>query len=206
VSAPSTVESSGEHTRSLRDFLRPAVYAVRRAAYRTAHPWRRRRALRLLRSAAPVRSVAFICLGNICRSPYAAAVMAERLGHVEGLRIGSAGLLRGGRASPAEAVAVAAERGYDLEPHRSRPVDAAMMSDFDLLVVMEGRQKRALLARGARDPDRILVLGDLDPTPAAGQRTIRDPFGMEEDGFRHAYDRIDRCMDVLVQALEPGGP
>ncbi|MEJ2503031.1 MAG: hypothetical protein P8177_06885 [Gemmatimonadota bacterium] len=163
MSAPSTVESSGEHTRSLRDFLRPAVYAVRRAAYRT-------------------------------------------LGHVEGLRIGSAGLLRGGRASPAEAVAVAAERGYDLEPHRSRPVDAAMMSDFDLLVVMEGRQKRALLARGARDPDRILVLGDLDPTPAAGQRTIRDPFGMEEDGFRHAYDRIDRCMDVLVQALEPGGP
>lgn len=184
---------------SWRDLLRPMVHRARRTFYRLGHPWRRRQALRLMRSARPVESAAFICLGNICRSPYAAAVAEERMG--EGLRVLSAGLLRGGRSCPAEAVEAAGERGLDLDPHVSQRVEGGILDGIDLVVVMDPRQRRALLDRGAAPASRILVLGDVDPSTAGGSRTIPDPYGKDLPLFREVYDRIDRCMAVLEREL-----
>lgn len=194
-------EAEAEGGRTWRDVLRPFVHGARRLVYRLMHPWRRRRAIRLVRNASPLGSVAFICLGNICRSPYAAVAASARL-ESRGVRVLSAGLLRGGRPSPGEAVEAARERGLDLGSHVSRGVEGGLLEDVDLAVVMDPRQKRALLDRRAARAGRILVLGDLDPSTEGGRRTIPDPWGQELPVFREVYDRIDRCMEVLYGELE----
>jgi protein-tyrosine-phosphatase len=200
---PSNDSAETGNGRTWRDVLRPFVHGARRLAYRLAHPWRRRRAIRLVRKAAPVGSVAFICLGNICRSPYAAAAARARA-ESRGVRVLSAGLLRGGRPCPEEAVEAARERGLDLQAHRSQGVERGLLEDVDLAVVMDPRQRKALLDRGAARPGRILVLGDLDPSTAGGRRTIPDPYDQDLPVFRDVYDRIDRCMAVLHSELENG--
>src|SRR5688572_33037024 len=97
---------------------------LRRTPDRALHPLRRRRVLEALRRRAPVPHtpavVLVVCYGNICRSPFAAAVLARALGGMRGgARVESAGLIGPppSRPAPPHAVTVAARRGVDLAPH-----------------------------------------------------------------------------------------
>lgn len=156
---------------------------------------------RLLRRRLP-ESVLFVCHGNICRSPYAAATFSQRLGASSGshVRVDSAGFVAPGRPAPRHAVDVAARRGIDLSEHRSKLVAPDNWGGAELVLVMEPRQRDILEALYGRDGREILILGDLDPQPGA-TRAIADPIGQPRAAFEESYARIDRCVDVLVTAL-----
>lgn len=186
-----------ESTGWIAERARRAARWVRRLPDRLLHPRRRRRAReRLSGGARSDGPVLFICHGNICRSPYAEKVLArEARGR---LAVTSAGLMGPDRPSPETARQVAAERGVDLEAHRSRLVTTELLRSACLVVVMEPYQARALHDRhGFR---RSLVLGDLDPEPVE-RRPIRDPIFRPPELFREVYDRIDRCVDEMLDAM-----
>jgi protein-tyrosine phosphatase len=185
----------------LRALLGPVVRAARRAGERWLHPSRRRRALARLRRHRMPRSVVFVCHGNICRSPYAAGAFRARLGPHAGvvIRVQSAGFIGPDRPAPRFAVDEAAARGVDLRGHRSTLVSAPGLRDAELIVVMEPVQAEALRVRfGAPGP--VVVLADLDPHSDGG-RTIVDPVDKPRAVFAASYDRIDRCVAVLADAV-----
>jgi protein-tyrosine-phosphatase len=93
----------------------------------------------------------------------------------------------------------------DLTAHRSRALTHDVVDDTDLFVVPAIEQRRQLRREQGIDPDRVLHLGDLDPEPIRA-RKIEDPWGKERTIFRQSYDRIDRCLDVLADALEKASP
>ncbi len=179
--------------------LRQLAKYVLRTPQRLLHPHRRQAAEAMLR-AAPVNSVLVLCLGNICRSPYAAAQLREALGPAWTGRVDSAGFVGPGRPSPWEAVNVATEHGVDLSAHRSRTVVAEDITQFDLIIVMEAGQHTRLNKTLSACAPRVLVLGDLDPEPIS-QRTIVDPFGRGLGEFHSSYARIDRCTARLAAAI-----
>ncbi|MFQ5747057.1 MAG: low molecular weight phosphatase family protein [Gemmatimonadota bacterium] len=187
---------------------RRLLRALRHAPDRILHPVRRRAVLSDLRSGPTPRSLLFLCHGNICRSPYAAAVAERALGtRAARCRIASAGFIGPGRSAPPEAVEVAARRGIDLSGHRSRTVDGASIGEVDLVVVMSRGQARAIVEEGRRT-GRVIVLGDLDPDPI-DTRAIRDPVEQPADVFEDVYARIDRCVAALATAVgsePPAGP
>jgi protein-tyrosine phosphatase len=183
---------------------RALARALRHLPDRMLHGRRRGRAVASLAHSANIRSVLFICHGNICRSPYAAAAFRAMLppslrGHVE---IGSAGFIGPDRPPPAESLLVAGKRGIELTNHRSSLLSVEKVQRYDLLVVMEERQRRAI---AATYPHRgLIVLGDLDPEPI-DTRTIRDPYAQSEAVFEQSFARIDRCLQLLVDTLYPLG-
>ncbi len=180
--------------------LRRLLRGVRYTPERLLHPVRRRQARRRLATRPRPRRVLFICLGNICRSPYAAFAFARRIKDGTSIDVQSAGFIGPDRPSPPEAVEVAAERDVDLTPHRSVLINSTTATAADLIVVMDvGQQQRLVQAFGIPG-DRILVLGDLDPQPI-DRRTIRDPFDQPREIFENSYDRIDRCLLELVSVL-----
>lgn len=184
----------------MKAHLRQFLSYVRHAPDRLAHRRRRDAAIRALSGAGPVRSVLWVCYGNICRSPYAAAAFRSamaRSGH--SVAVLSAGFIGPNRPSPDEAIAVARSRGLDLRPHRSVLI-ADTPQRADVAVVMEPRQKPALVREAGYDPDRVFVFGDFDPEPIT-KRTIVDPFGRSEPYFEAAYDRIDRCLTTFLAAF-----
>lgn len=164
---------------------------------RLLHAQRRSSSVRRLKERPPA-SVLVMCLGNICRSPFAAAVL-ERSAAGTMLRVESAGFLKSGRSAPEAAQQSALRRGIDMSSHRSRQVTEELVQSTDLVIVMDRGQQRQLADRFARR-DGILVLGDLDPMPI-DTRTIRDPFDQPDEIFDSVYDRIERCVDALAQCL-----
>jgi protein-tyrosine phosphatase len=164
------------------------------------HAWRRRAALaELARRGAP-ESIVVICYGNICCSPFAAAVLQTRLAATDA-RVASGGFIGPGRSCPANAVDAARRRHQDLASHRSQLLTPALVRTADLLVVMDAEQRDAVRDRFGRTRRDVLLLGDFDPLPIQ-TRAIRDPVECPPAVFEEVYARIDRCVTVLAAAIK----
>ncbi len=176
--------------------------AVRRAPERLLHRWRRRAAHTAVSRGRPPRAVLVLCYGNICRSPFAAALLARQLAPA-GVRVESAGLMGPDRPAPREAVRAAAAHSVDLSRHRSRLVTAALVRGADLVVVMDEAQRRAVCERFGRRPADVVLLGDFDPEPIPA-RAIRDPVDQPLRVFAEVYARIARCARGFARAAAAG--
>ena len=184
------------------DPIRPLLRLIRHGPDRLLHPIRRRRLLARLREAPTPTSALFICLGNINRSPFAAAAferaMASRGSNT--VRVRSAGFIGPGRPASETARELAASRGLDLSDHVSRLIDPADVRETDLTVVMDARQRRRVCREAGVPKRNVVVLGDLDPVRIV-RRVIQDPYGHPREVFERVFDRIERCVDGLADAV-----
>jgi protein-tyrosine phosphatase len=153
-----------------------------------------------------VTRVLFVCLGNICRSPTAAAVLragAARRGlTVEVDSAGTDGWHSGEGADPRSAQHAAA-RGYDLSAHRARAVTGADFERFDLLLAMD-RSNRARLDAACPASHRHKVRLALDFATEASEREVPDPYREGPRGFEHVLDLLEDDCRGLLDAVEGG--
>ena len=147
--------------------------------------------------------ILFVCLGNICRSPAAEAVLrAKAVERQIGLEIASAGTggWHQGDGADARMVRAARARGYSLERHRARQVAFSDFYEFDYLLAMDLRNQSDLLAMAPpnRDCDIRLFLdfadGDTRETP--------DPYYGGPEGFEHVLDLLEAGADGFLAHLE----
>lgn len=179
--------------------VRDTIRSIRSAPDRWAHAGRRRAARMAARVLAPFDALVFLCHGNVCRSPFAAAVATSKLGPRRAdVSITSAGFIGPGRGAPAEALASALRCGVDLRTHRSRLVESLQFGARPLVLVMHAGQRQALLAARPALVNRVLVLGDFDPEPIR-EREIADPWGGAPSEFDASYARISRCVGALMR-------
>jgi protein-tyrosine-phosphatase len=118
--------------------------------------------------------------------------------------VASAGFIGPGRPSPPPAIAEAAAFGVDLVPHRSQLLTREAVERAAVIVVMDGAQAAAVGSEFGADPNRVVVLGDLDPAPRVERRVI-DPVEQPAPVFRACYERMARCLTVLANALAERG-
>lgn len=151
-------------------------------------------------------SVLFICHGNVCRSPYAAAAFSASLAPatLDGMGIASAGFIGPDRSPPPKALAAARRFGQEMSAHRSRLITSENLQAADLIVVMAADQARGIRNRVRSGSTEVVVLGDLDPLPIR-RRGILDPWDGTDADFDSSYGRISRCVDELVRCVEVGG-
>jgi protein-tyrosine phosphatase len=158
-------------------------------------------------SSAAVRKVRvlMVCMGNICRSPTAEAVLRHRVtraGLAARVEIDSAGTYAGHVGSPPDerSTAHAARRGYDLTDQRARRVASDDFSTFDLLLAMDDDNYEALLARcPAELTPRVRRL--MDFAPPGSPSAVPDPYYGGGAGFEYVLDLIELACDGLVQYL-----
>lgn len=177
---------------------------VRRPLGRALHATRRRSAIRLLAARRDtIKSILFVCHGNICRSPYAAEAFRRLLSLAAGsprMEVRSAGFIAPGRPAPPNAVAVAERHEVDLTQHRSQLLDARNVSEADLVVVMDPFQRQQIAWRFGRRNRDVLILADLLPA-FEDARVIPDPIDGPPEKFERVYSQIDGCLGALASAL-----
>ncbi len=157
-----------------------------RPQIRRAQSARARKALR------DARSVLFVCMGNICRSPF-----AEHFGRQvlpEYMRIKSCGYHPvEGRSSPVEAMAAAREFGVDLTEHRSQAISPELVRQADVIFTFDEDNRRSVLSRFPEARSKTFRIGLLDPQ---GPAVIRDPFGGTVQDYREIYGLIAQALDA----------
>ena len=164
------------------------------------HPLRRFYTRARLRRA-KANAVLFVCQGNLCRSPYAAALLSELSNFGErDLDVESAGFMTEIPTPPRIAIDAAASHGVNLSDHVAKLVTRALVVNSDLIVVMEARQRQRMQRIFRTGIAPVIVLGDLDPQ-LGNHRDIEDPIQKPREVFEATYSRIDRCVDVLAQLV-----
>jgi protein-tyrosine-phosphatase len=182
--------------RAVLGWLRRGLVGLRDGVDGWLHPRRRRAAHARLAELAP-SAVLFICLGNICRSPYAARVMG---GLGSAVRADSSGYLGPGRAPPSEALEVARSRGIEHADHVSKLTTPEMLDSAQAVFVFDRFNVKNLRDSPGARPERVLWLGDFDPE-WSGKRAIVDPWGKPLEEYRATFERIERCVAEVVRVL-----
>lgn len=124
--------------------------------------------------------IIFLCTGNTCRSPMAAALFENGLTaeEREQYEVRSFGLAAfGGEPASGYAVDVMAEHGIDIADHRSTPLNRYALSEAELVVCMTEAHSRVLLQVGV-EPERLIVFD------------IPDPYKGTLDDYRRCAEKI----------------
>ncbi len=148
-----------------------------------------------------IRSVLFVCLGNICRSPTAEGVMrtmAAQAGLSLDIDSAGTGAWHVGKPPHAPAIRAAARRGYDLTGFRARQVGRADFTRFQLILAMDVanlRDLERLAPPGA--PARLGRL--LAHAPETGRSEVPDPY--HSGDYEAVLDLIETACRGLVTRL-----
>lgn len=155
--------------------------------------------------------VLMVCMGNICRSPTAEAVLRHKLkaaGLEKTVEVDSAGTHGGHVGEPPDARAQrhARLRGYDLSRLRARRLTAEDFTRFDWVIAMD-QDNLSRMAELA--PDGHVARLELLMTHAtrrAGVTAVPDPYYGPPAGFDHVLDLIEDGCDGLLPWLTPHPP
>lgn len=135
------------------------------------------------------KRILLVCIGNICRSPTAEYLLRERLAAGD-FDVSSAGLAAVvGRPMDKMAAKVLLEHGIDGSRHRGRQLNADLLRQSDLILVME-KSHAASIARTAPEVSgKVLMLGKWQ-----SDNDIPDPYGQPRAAFDQAYQQIDKAV------------
>jgi protein-tyrosine phosphatase len=132
--------------------------------------------------------ILFVCLANLCRSPFAEAIARKR--HGRSIEPASAGIAPQGR--PFEEAVEVAERlfGADLSGHRPRHVLEFPLDDFDFIIAMDSSVFM-----------RLSSMNEVPPEKLYGWE-IADPCGLGVDAYEAAARSIEREIDAFLLQRE----
>jgi protein-tyrosine phosphatase len=149
--------------------------------------------------------VLLVCMGNICRSPMAQAVLRKMAG--ARLEADSAGTfpVRLPQGADPRALTVLARRGYVVEKRRPRAVTAPDFERFDLLLAMDGDNLAELRGRCPPGQDGKLRLF-LDFAPGLEGQDVPDPYYGDLSGFERVLDLCEVGARGLLEQFERGMP
>ena len=149
--------------------------------------------------------VSFVCLGNICRSPMAAAIFSNR---VKGFTSPRASVESGGTSSwhigedahPQSRKAWEAA-GYSYT-HRASQFSTLDLERIDLVLAMDSENFANIraLARSEHDLKKIFLMRDFDNSIPPGA-SVPDPYSHEDQAYEHVRELLESAVAGLINAV-----
>ena len=142
-----------------------------------------------------------VCLGNICRSPLAEGILADKIAkkgldwHVDSAGTGGWHV---GNLPDYRSIAVAKKYGIDLTNQRARQLQLSDLEDFDLIFAMDSSNFSDIKtkAKNEQQINKIHLIRNLvNPNE---NRAVPDPY-YDDNGFEDVYFMLDEACDKILE-------
>ena len=143
--------------------------------------------------------ILFVCLGNICRSPMAEALVRHKaaLLGIE-VEVDSAGTGDWHVGQSADPHTIATLERYGIAaPSLGRRLRREDFTEFDEILVMDEQNRRNVLMWPGAIRAKVRLFDD--------PNEIADPYYGEPEGFETMYRQLDRATDRLLERLVASG-
>ncbi|MGP5315565.1 low molecular weight protein-tyrosine-phosphatase [Psychrobacter faecalis] len=127
-------------------------------------------------------NILVVCVGNICRSPMAEALLKQRYPH-KNIDSAGVGALVGHSADPA-ALEIMAGQEIDITNHVAKQIDEGLAKKADLIFTMSDSQTKWIEERWPFCRGKTFKLGHWQ------DKDIADPYKHDMSAFQTAYQDI----------------
>ena len=153
------------------------------------------------------KNLLFVCLGNICRSPAAEAVMTgkiEKSGLASKIKCDSAGTIgfHSGERADGRMRRHALKRGYPVTSISRRINPVRDFINFDMVIAMDDQNIEDLFGLAPTDLDRKKIFRMTDFRQQLDYDLVPDPYYGGDDGFELVLDILEDACDGLLDYLQ----
>jgi protein-tyrosine phosphatase len=143
--------------------------------------------------------VLVVCVGNICRSPMAEALLRHRLSR-PGVKLHSAGIgAAPGTPMDPLAIEVLQEHQVPVMAHAARRADRELLRQAELILLMERAHLLNIMQLAPEVRGKAFLIGQWQH-----KTEIADPFRRPRQAFEQAYEHLSRCVDDWLPYLQSG--
>lgn len=146
--------------------------------------------------------ILIVCLGNICRSPMAEAVLQSKLG--DDYTVDSCGTisLHEGEQPDKRAIKTSQKMGMDISSQKSRPITPRDFEHFDRILCMDVSVFEDVIAK-AKNPEQKKKVGlFLEEGEIADRKDVPDPYWGGEQEFQDVYQLIDVASSRIAEKIK----
>ncbi|RUM63879.1 MAG: low molecular weight phosphotyrosine protein phosphatase [Sulfurimonas sp.] len=146
-----------------------------------------------------MKSIIFVCLGNICRSPIAEGC-AKKLAQENKLNLkiesSGTGSWHIGEAPCDNSIKVCKSHNINISKYKGSQFTKADINSYDLVVALDNSNYNDLKALGVSS---LVKLGDY----GYNSQDVPDPYFFDGfKGFEEVYEMINTCVDNLFNELK----
>jgi glycine hydroxymethyltransferase len=152
-----------------------------------------------------VKSVLFVCTGNICRSPIAEGLFRRLLGNRKEIEVASAGV-HAVRGQPPSlyAVQVCEEEGVDISGLRSQPLTAALVDRATHIFAMTGAHLETIQMLFPQGAEKSFLLREFEEPGTTVWRDVPDPIGLGREVYEDCARIIKNALPSVLEFVEQG--
>jgi RpiB/LacA/LacB family sugar-phosphate isomerase len=149
-----------------------------------------------------MKTVLFICTGNICRSPMAEGLFRDLVKGRKDIQVLSAGIgAMSGQAPSRHGVEVMDDIGIDISKIRSRPVTADLVRKADFIFVMTYGHLDSMFLLYPHAAEKTFLVREFEQHVPPMEREVADPIGQARSVYAYTRDQIKAALPKILSYI-----
>ena len=150
-----------------------------------------------------MKSVLFVCTGNICRSPIAEGLFRRLIGNRKDIEVASAGV-HAVRGQPPSlyAVQVCEEEGVIISNLRSQPLTSSLVDRATHIFAMTGAHLETIHMLFPQGAEKTFLLREFEEPGATVWRDVPDPIGLGREVYEDCARTIENALPSVLAFVE----